>query len=133
MTKAIIFDFFGVLTDEISNDPNTELLAYIKKNLKPKYKLGVISNANADWFYEILSKEDAVMFDDVVISHRVGHAKPEPAIYQLSLKNLGVRADESIFIDDIESFCEAAQSLGMKTITYLSNKQLISDLKKILS
>lgn len=131
MIKAIIFDFFEVLEHE--GAPNKPLLTYIRTKLKPAYKIGVISNANADWFYEILSKEDAGLFDDVVLSHRAGVAKPEPAIYHRSLENLGVRAEEAVFIDDIESFCEAARSVGIQAIKYRDFNQFISELKQVLT
>jgi hypothetical protein len=39
-------------------------------------------------------------FDLYVNSAEVGLAKPDPAIYQLTLDRLGVRPEEAIFIDD---------------------------------
>lgn len=129
MIKAIIFDFFGVLEKE--GGPNEELLTYMRSKLKPKYKIGIISNAAADWVNEILSKEDVELFDDIVLSHRVGFAKPEPAIYEIALKNLSARAEEAVFIDDTEAFCEAARSLGMKAINYQNFGQMKQTLEKI--
>lgn len=131
MIKAVIFDFFEVL--EHNGEPNEPLLAYIRTKLKPSHKIGVISNSTADWFYEILSKEDVELFDDVVLSHRAGVAKPEPAIYHRSLENLGVRAEEAVFIDDIEAFCDAARSVGMQAIKYRDFNQFISELEQILA
>lgn len=115
------------------NKPNRRLLDYIKKELKPKYKLGVISNAGGDWIYEILDKKDVDLFDDIVLSHSAGIIKPEPAIYQMSLDNLGVRAEESVFIDDIERYCEAARGLGMKAIHYENFTKMKKDLETILN
>lgn len=131
MIRAIILDFFGVL--ENYGEPNRQLLDFIKTQLKPKYKVGVISNAAGDWLYEILPAADVQLFDDIVLSHRAGVAKPELAIYRLSLKNLGVIASEAVFIDDLEPFCQAAKQLGMKAILYESFPQMRRDLGKILS
>lgn len=131
MIKAVIFDFFGVL--EQAGSPNEPLLTYVRTSLKPKYKIGIISNAAADWVSEILSKEDIKLFDDIVLSHKVGFAKPEAAIYEIALKNLDVRADESVFIDDIEPFCVAARSLGMKAIWYWDFEQMKKELEKLLA
>lgn len=130
MIKAVIFDFFGVL--EEYGEPNKPLLDFIRTELKPKYKIGIISNAAADWLYEILAAGDVELFDDIVLSHRAGVAKPEPAIYSLSLNNLKVRADESIFIDDIELFCEAARNVGMQALLYENFGQMKADLQKLL-
>ncbi len=131
MIKAIIFDFFGVV--EKDGAPNKLLLTYTRTKLKPHYKIGIISNALADFIPEILSEEDINLFDDIVISHRVGVAKPEPAIYEISLGNLGVRADEAVFIDDIEIFCLAARSLGMQAILYEDFEQTKTDLEQLLT
>jgi putative hydrolase of the HAD superfamily len=130
MIKAVIFDFFGVL--EKDGKPNQQLLDYIQNKLKPKYKIGIISNALADFISEILPKEDLKLFDDIVISHQVGVAKPEPAIYEIALGNLGVRADEVVFIDDIELYCIAARTLGMQAIVYENFEQMKKSLEKIV-
>src|SRR3990172_8698943 len=118
MVKAIIFDFFGVLTTPEGDLPNHQLLAYIRENLKPHYKLGIVSNAAADWVYEILDRKDVALFDDIIISHRAGIAKPELAIYEMALENLKVRPEDTVFIDDIELFCDAARAVGMQAILY---------------
>ncbi len=131
MIKAVIFDFFGVV--EQQGQPNKQLLDYIKTALKPKYKIGIISNAVGDVLYEILLENDVSLFDDIVISHRVGVAKPESAIYYYALKNLGVRADETVFIDDIEDFCEAARAIGIQAIYYQDFQQMKMELERILS
>lgn len=128
----------GVTTDEVrayldTNEPNRDLLGYIRKELKTKYKIGIISNAGGDWLYEILDEADVELFDDIVLSHSVGIIKPEATIYELSLSNLGVRADESVFIDDIERYCEAARGVGMQAIRYESFQQTKKSLEKILA
>ena len=131
MIKAIIFDFFGVVEQEML--PNRMLLDYIKTELKPKYKIGIISNALADFLYEILPEEDVKLFDDIVLSHRAGVAKPEPAIYEMSLNNLGVRTEDAVFIDDIELFCDTAKALGMQAILYEDFEQMKTDLESLLN
>ena len=131
MIKAIIFDFFGVL--EKNGEANQLLLVYIKEKLKPKYKLGVISNSADDWPAKILSAEQIKLFDNVTLSFQAGVAKPEVAIYAMALEKLGVRADEAIFVDDIEAFCGAARSLDMKAIRYDNFPQMSRELQKLLA
>lgn len=131
MVKAVIFDFFGVLVQD--SEPNPLLFTYIKTKLKPRYKLGIISNAAGDWVDELLSKEELELFGDITISYKAGVAKPNPAIYQMSLKNLGVEPSEAVFIDDAEAYCAAARKLGMHTIYYQGFAQLERELEKLLS
>lgn len=128
--KAIIFDFFGVLENRIV--PNRELLDYIESDLKPKYKIGIISNVLAGFIYLILSKEDMKLFDDVILSYKAGVAKPDPRVYQMSLDNLGIKAEEAVFIDDQERFCEAAEAVGMKAILYTSFEDFRQKIDAIL-
>jgi putative hydrolase of the HAD superfamily len=132
MIRAVIFDFYGVLNNEML--PNQELIKFIKTKLKSKYKLGILSNAVDDFMYEIIGEEELrKIFDEIVISHQVGIAKPEPAVYQIALKKLNVRAKESVFIDDTETHCEGARSLGMQSIQYKNFEQMQQELEKILT
>lgn len=112
---------------------NIELLEYIGNRLKPDYRLGVISNAGADWVLSILGPTNVDLFDDIVLSYKVGLIKPEPEIYELSAKNLGVKPAECVFIDDIATYCEGAESAGMKVVWYQNFQQMRKTLEKILS
>lgn len=57
-------------------------------------------------------------FDEVVLSHEVGSTKDTDSIFNLCLERLGVRADEVVFIDDVERFRATAEGLGMEAILY---------------
>jgi epoxide hydrolase-like predicted phosphatase len=124
----------NVVRDYISNNrPNTRLLAFIAKELKPKYKIGMLSNASPGWLDKLLSKEDIALFDDIVLSGEVGLAKPQPEIYQLSARRLGVQTNECLFIDDLVHYCEAAQEQGMQAILYKDFEQMKTELEKLLT
>lgn len=112
--------------------PNAKLLDYIRTNLKSKYKLGIISNSGADWVEKIIA-DDKELFDDIVLSYKAGHVKPEAEIYELSAKNLAVEPGECVFTDDIRSYCEGAKKVGMKSIWYRDFKSFKTDLEEILS
>jgi HAD superfamily hydrolase (TIGR01509 family) len=113
--------------------PNTELLNYISQTLKPKYKIGIISNAGEDWVLKILGNNNMKLFDDIILSYKTNFIKPEPEIYKMSAKNLGVKEEESIFIDDILRYCEGAEQVGMSTIWYQSFDGFIAEITKLLA
>jgi epoxide hydrolase-like predicted phosphatase len=113
--------------------PNSELLEYMRDNLKPKYKLGIISNAGDDWVLKILGEDNYKLFDDVVLSYKVGLIKPEPEIYEMSAKNLEVKPGECVFIDDILTYCQGAENIGMNTIWYQDFKQMKKELEALLN
>lgn len=52
----------------------------------------------------------------IVESCRVGMRKPEDRIYHKVLNDLGVQADETIFLDDLGVNLKPAKRLGMATI-----------------
>ncbi|WDT53531.1 HAD family hydrolase [Streptomyces sp. G7(2002)] len=64
--------------------------------------------------YEPWKLEDE--HDVVVLSEQVGMRKPDPEIYQLTLRQLGCRGPACIFVDDIEANLRPAQDLGITTI-----------------
>jgi putative hydrolase of the HAD superfamily len=67
-------------------------------------------------------------FDVRVWSYQHKMAKPEPAIYKLTLDQLGTRPDETLFIDDREVNVKAAAAIGMVAIQFSTVEQLRTDL-----
>ena len=57
-------------------------------------------------------------FDAVVVSHEVACAKPDPAIFRLTVQRLGVEAGESLFVDDRAENVDAAKRLGFETLLF---------------
>lgn len=53
------------------------------------------------------------MFDAVVISGDVGMRKPDPAIYEYTVEQVGLPAAECVFVDDLLPNVHAARALGM--------------------
>lgn len=71
-------------------------------------------------------------FDLVVESSKVGVRKPEPRFYEIACEQLGVRADECVFLDDLGINLKPAAAMGMTTVKVLDAPQAISDLRRIL-
>jgi epoxide hydrolase-like predicted phosphatase len=112
---------------------NQQLLDYIRI-LKPNYKIGLLSNVGSSWIEDkLLSTEEQSLFDTMVFSYRVSIAKPNPQIYLLVASKLEVKPSECVFVDDIASYCEVADKLGMKVIVYDSFINFKNKLSKILS
>ena len=56
------------------------------------------------------------LVDELVLSCEVRAAKPDPAIFEVAIARLGVRADESLFVDDQPAFCRAAEAAGIRAV-----------------
>jgi glucose-1-phosphatase len=108
--------------------PNYPLLDYIATKLKPRYKLGILSNANRGVIERKLSPEQLALFDTRIISAEVGFIKPDPNIYLIALDRLATKPSETIFIDDLPDYLEPAKSLGIHTIHYTGLDTLKADL-----
>jgi epoxide hydrolase-like predicted phosphatase len=113
--------------------PNEKLLNYIRSALKPRYKLGIISNAGQDWVLKIIGEDNKQLFDDVILSYKAKVIKPEPEIYEMSLHHLGIEPHEAVFVDDILSYCEAARKMGMQFIWYKKFDDFKEELEEILA
>jgi epoxide hydrolase-like predicted phosphatase len=91
--------------------------------LNKHYKLFLLSNTNAihlEQFYKQLDNQLGkssldFYFDKLYYSHLVGLRKPDAAIYHFVLKDAGIRAEETLFIDDLELNISAAAALGFQT------------------
>ncbi len=68
-------------------------------------------------------------FDVIVNSAHYGLLKTDPEIYYLTLHNLSVRPEETLFIDNDRANGELAQKLGMKTILFKDAEQLAKALQ----
>jgi len=71
------------------------------------------------------------LFDVRVWSFQHLMAKPEPAIYRLTLEQLGTRAEETLFLDDRLVNVEAAAALGMQAIEFTTVENLRSQLMNL--
>ena len=120
------FDFWKY--DELDFD----LRDYFK-SLRPTYKIGILSNAwlNArQLFSEKYHLEEVV--DDMIISAEVGLAKPDPKIYRIAANKLGVKLEETIFIDDMPENVAVAESIGMVGIHFQNTLELIKSIHRFL-
>jgi glucose-1-phosphatase len=103
------------------------------KKLKAHYPLYLISNTNELHFLHIKKKFPNIFrhFKKTFPSHEVGSRKPEPEIYRRVLKKIGLRAEETVFVDDMPKFVEGAKNVGMHAIRFRSKDQLVRELKKL--
>jgi putative hydrolase of the HAD superfamily len=109
---------------------NPAMLAWQRK-LKQKGMLTAILSNMGDNVHDNITKEFEWLrgFDVLVWSYQLHVAKPDPAIYLHTLKELGTRAEETLFLDDKQVNIQAAQALGFKTIQFTTVERLRADLR----
>lgn len=118
---------------ETSRNPADErLFEYIEHSLKPRYKIGFLSNVSSNLLDRLFTREQQAQFDDIVLSYQVQMSKPDPRIYKLAADRLGLLPEECVFVDDSERQCAGAEAVGMKSILYEDFTQFEKDIKKLL-
>ncbi|WP_207081764.1 HAD-IA family hydrolase [Nocardioides sp. S5] len=70
--------------------------------------------------------------DDIVYSHEVGVAKPDPAAYELAARRLGVEPHEVLFLDDVEANVDAARRAGWHAVLHRDTATSIAAMERIL-
>ncbi len=94
------------------------------KELKNKYRIFLFSNTNIihyqrfmEIYHEQFGKDDFnSLFEKAWYSHEIGMRKPYPASYEWVLNDAGLKADETLFIDDTLVNIEGAAQAGLHTI-----------------
>lgn len=110
---------------------NDELLNFILEK-RDQYKTAMLSNVSAVIWNYYTPEQMEKYFDRVVLSYQEAIAKPDPRIYQLVCKRLGVEPSECVFADDNEVNVDAANKIGMHGIVFTSNGDYFAKLEEIL-
>lgn len=104
--------------------------------IKSKYRLFLFSNTNKI-HYDFFVPEYARLtggknlndhFVKAYYSHELGLRKPYPESYEAILKEQGLLAAETVFVDDTIGNIEGAKAVGLQTI-HLPPPQSVLDLK----
>lgn len=111
----------AVMAHWLDNDfhPNTRLLGEVARLKRAGYTQAILSNCDAhraDWLDGLVPKMEGI--DRVFTSARLGHAKPDPAVFTAVLDALELMAGEVLFVDDDAGNVNAAASLGFRTFRY---------------
>lgn len=115
MIKAIFWDFFGVIN--IDGKLNKEVSEFLKFN-KDKYKFAILSASNTDLRPWLKDNDILDYFSLIQITSEVNLTKTDPNFYIKALEAINLKPNETLFIDDIQSYLDVAAKLGIKTQLY---------------
>ena len=98
--------------------------------LSKKYRLSLLSNTDPIHVAHMESTFTFFKYFPVrIYSCVVGSSKPNPVIYQDALRATKVKANEAVYIDDLEENVAAAKSLGMIGVHCAVPANLVESLK----
>jgi len=120
------------MTEFFKGDIIDQELVQSIRQLRPRYKNGLLSNAFSDLRYWVTEWKIDYAFDHMLISAEVNLMKPDLAIYSLAAQHLGVTPQEAVFIDDVTANVEGASLAGMQGIQFTSREKTLGDLQALL-
>ena len=110
-----------------------ERLAALRRLREKGYRTYMISNTNAimfdGWIKRAFMQEGLRVgdyFDGIVTSFAEGVCKPDTELFATVLRRHGLKAEESLLLDDSEANCEAARTLCMKAIRIIGERDFIT-------
>jgi putative hydrolase of the HAD superfamily len=116
-------------------EPNRAMIEFVREVRGRGLRTALLTNNVREWepLWRAKLPEIDELFEVVVDSAFVGMRKPDPAIYELTLERIGVAAEESVFVDDLERNCDTARSLGMSVVRFERAEQAIPELRSALA
>lgn len=140
-----------ILQGFIRNDP--ELEPVIRRTLGSLKGLLVMYDYAIPWIKELKEKGFGVYYlsnfsypaerdckevldivpytDGGILSYREKLIKPDPAIYKLLMERYGLKAEECVFLDDMEKNVLGARSVGMHGIVFQNKEQAVLQMRKL--
>lgn len=108
---------------------NPAMLAW-QQDLKQRGILTAILSNMGDHVHRLMQQKLDWLsrFDRCVWSYELGVAKPDPAIYLHTLKELRIQPEEALFLDDKQPNIDAARALGIRGILFTDTETLRADL-----
>src|SRR5579862_2716770 len=114
---------------EMWSNVNSNMVEWANQLRSSGMKVGLLSNMHPEMVMHCRKHFSWLSsFDFITFSGEVRLIKPDPAIYQHTLRGLGVAASEALFLDDREVNIRAAQALGMYALRFQSIEQIRSEL-----
>ena len=71
-------------------------------------------------------------FEHCFLSYEMNLLKPHAEIYLKVLEKAGIRAEDTLFIDDSAQNCEGAEAVGIKTLNVSHGDQWLEVLDELL-
>jgi epoxide hydrolase-like predicted phosphatase len=110
----------------------TEVIELINELKNQGLRLSILSNV-FPYQAEIIKENNGyALFDDVFLSCERGLKKPDLEFYELVTKEMNVRPQECLFVDDKEVNILPAEKLGMKTVLAKNQEQIVEDVWAVI-
>lgn len=125
----------NVFFDKIEETEGIPLLPYAKEilqYLKPRYKLALASSTRGFKVERQLKNAGVIdFFETRTTGDMVLHSKPDPEIYLMACKSIGLEPCECYAIEDSLNGIKSAYTAGLKTIMVIDKIQPTQEIEKM--
>ncbi|MER7930740.1 HAD family phosphatase [Streptomyces sp. NPDC096057] len=113
--------------------PEPSVIAAAAAARRAGIRVGIVSNTVGLEPWDLYDGYDIHRrYDAVVLSGEHGTRKPEPEIFRLVLRDLGLTAEECVFVDDTEQYLAPAADLGFATVHAVDPARTVAALETLL-
>lgn len=109
---------------------NAQMVAWLRQLRRAAIKTALLSNMHPAMISHLRDNFDWLdLFDFKTFSAEVRLIKPDRAVYEHTLRGLGAKAEQTLFVDDREINVRAARELGIRALQFHSIGQLRAELE----
>ena len=120
----------GLLTRMFAGFERAEdMVGVVRRVRRSGIKTALLSNS---WGLNYPREGWEELFDVTVISGEVGLRKPEPEIYELCARQLGVPPSACVFVDDLAPNVKGAAAVGMVGVLHRTYDETVAELEALL-
>jgi putative hydrolase of the HAD superfamily len=117
---------------EMWSNTDPLMIDWLKAVHQSGVRTALLSNMHADMIARVRNSFSWISyFDCMVFSYEKHLTKPEAAIYERCIEELGTLPGQTLFVDDREVNVQAAQNLGIQAIRFESVRQLRARLEEL--
>ncbi|MFD8011566.1 HAD-IA family hydrolase [Streptomyces sp. NPDC058955] len=96
-------------------------------------KVGILSNSVGLTPWDLYAGYELErLYDVVVISEQHLLRKPDPELFEITLKLMEMPAEECVFVDDTEAYVRVAEELGLAGVHNQDPRQTVAALSELL-
>lgn len=123
----------SALFHEIEEKDGIPLLPYAKEileYLKPRYRLALASSTRGPTVERQLSAAGVIdFFETRTTGEMVEHSKPNPEIYLMACKSIGMKPEECVAIEDSLNGIRSAHAAGLHPIMVIDKVQPTEEIR----
>lgn len=118
--------------EQMLHDEIPESVAILAELRDRGFRLNALTNWSAETFPIARRRFEFLQwFEDIVVSGEVGLAKPDPAIFELTIRRCRLQPGRTVFIDDAVHNVEAARGAGLHALHFQDPSRLRADLRAL--